>query len=300
MKYSLINKSKPNTIISFLIILFCIIFTSCQEEHELGSMPDKSTLKFTIYQDQNADPSKNVIIMVNETPDVIPCWDYEFGRSQKQRDSINVIFRGDYVIKYSAITAGGIVYGDSTIINIPETKLNDPELWNYISGGVGNEKIWLLDIDAHFFAGPLFFYGTDDSWQTVTEGVKLPEGSDSWNWCPDYAGNTWLMSYGDYGTMTFNLENKPVVKANHKMLPSLGMQTGSFNIDVQNKTLTFVNVVQLHDSSRDKTVSEWSTVKILSLTENSMQLGVIRDRDPNEGKCLLVYNYVSKAYADAH
>lgn len=84
-----------------------------------------------------------------------------------------------------------------------------------LSGSSGKLKTWVLDVDAQgkttYFVGPLalLFYGTDDTWEQVTEGKANFSGADSWNWQADWAGNgSWLFSSTgamDYGSMTFDL-----------------------------------------------------------------------------------------------
>lgn len=159
-----------------------------------------------------------------------------------------------------------------------------------------------MDVDAEgicrYFSGPLHFYGTDDSWESVTNGATLPEGSDSWSWAPDWAGNgSWLFgSTGamDYGSMTFDLING----ANITVVDNYNNKTtvGTFLLDTDNYTMRMTDAGVLHDPGRDAIVTQWGNIKVLSLTADAMQLGVIRDNDPSDGPCLLVYNFISEEY----
>ena len=67
-------------------------------------------------------------------------------------------------------------------------------------------KKWTLDLNkdgvSKIFAGPVYFYGTDDSWTTVTDKDII--SGDSWSWEPDGAGNTWITEANAFGYMTFN------------------------------------------------------------------------------------------------
>ncbi len=270
--------------------------TACQDDnYELGRMLDKSEIKFRVEQPRNIDPGGNTVILINETPGTLSMWDYGTGRSDRRVDTVRFAFQGEYVIKFSAATAGGIVEMDPVTIQITQDNLNyvDDPLWAALSGGVGSEKTWILDIEAKYFDGPLYFYGTDNGW----EGACMKDGGDCWNWNPDYAGNTWLMEAGDYGTMTFNLKNGPFVTVEHKMLPNRGTERGTYFLDVNSKTLTMTDATPLHNSGNDGCVAAWGNIKLLSLTESAMQLAVLRTSC--EGPALLVYNYVSKEYSDS-
>jgi hypothetical protein len=166
--------------------------------------------------------------------------------------------------------------------------VNDP-LWTALSGGVGQEKTWVLDLNAKAFDGPLFFYGTNNGWQGA---CTVPNG-DCWNWNPVYKDNTWLMPGGDYGTMTFSLKDGPFVEVNHLKVPGRGTEKGTYVLNASTKTLTLTGATPLHDQGRDACVGAWGNIRLLSLTENSMQLAVMR-LSACEGEALLVYNYVPK------
>lgn len=157
-------------------------------------------------------------------------------------------------------------------------------------------KTWCIDLDADgksaVWAGPLYYYGTDDSWNTITNGYKLPAGSDSWAWEPDYAGNSWLATPKDFGTMTFKEDGTVIVedKGNGKHYE------GTFTVDTENHTITLTGAQILHLDNFDNLVSNWSTeLKVLSLTEDGLQIAGVRDQNTDEGKCLLAQNYVNAA-----
>ncbi len=289
---------KRNSFIMWIALSAVLFLITCKKaDHRLEEPLDKSAIDFQVLQDTGADAGGNTVILINNTPGTIPIWDYGTGRSSRQRDTVRFAFKGDYVIKRSAVTGGGIVELDPITISVTQDNLNyvnDP-LWLALTGGPGNEKTWILDIDQHFFDGPLYFYGTDNGW--LDGGDAGCYGDDCWNWNPDYPGNSWIMPYGDYGTMTFSLKTGPYVSVNHTMIPSRGTERGSFNINVGNKTLLLTGASPLHDNERDGCVANWGDIKLFSLTENSMQLGVFR-KASCEGEAYLVYNFVSKEFAD--
>ena len=158
-------------------------------------------------------------------------------------------------------------------------------------------KTWCIDLDADaksaLWKGPQYYYGLDDSWNTVTNGYELPKGFDSWNWEPVYAENTWLATPKNFGTMTFKEDGTVIVddKGNGKHYE------GTFTVDTENHTITLKDAQILHLDNFDAVASNWSKeLKVLSLTEDGMQIAAIRDQDPNpeqNGPCLLAQNYVN-------
>ena len=266
---------------------------------------------FSVTQDA-ADP--NTVYLKSLLPaQYTPVWEHPQGRSQQNEVTLQIAFKGDYTVKFGVLTRGGVVYGDPYTFTLTTDNLKyvDDPMWNLLSGGPGQEKTWVLDINAEgqckYFAGPLFFYGTDDWYGNVTGGQEAidynQDGSlDSWNWCADWAGNgSWLFgSTGamDYGTMTFDLKDGAHLTVTDLSSGAEVITTGTYMLDVANYTLTTSDAVMLHDPGRDAIVTQWGNARVLNLTEDVLQLGVIRDNDPSEGPCLLVYNYISKEYSD--
>ena len=226
--------------ISKIFALFAIIslmFASCSPEtYDLGAIDVKSEdlvegIAFKIEHDAT---NPNIIYLTSLMDSkYTPLWSHPQGRSQKQTVTLKIPFPGTYEVKFGVETRGGAVYGEAVTFTVDDFYAGfvDDELWTHLSGGVGNEKTWYLDLNANgvsrYFTGPLYFYGTDDSWETVTDGVKLPAGSDSWNWNPDWVGNKWLMNAADFGSMTFNLKDGANVIVEHKTIPSRGTETGT-------------------------------------------------------------------------
>lgn len=232
-----------------------------------------------------------------------PLWTHPQGRSQEQTVELKIAFAGTYEVRFGVQTRGGIVYGAPATFTVDDMYaefISDP-LWTLLAGGAGEEKTWYLDLDAQsvsrYFDGPLYFYGTDHSWATVTDG-EAGEG-DIWNWNPAYKGSEWLFAAADFGAMTFDLRGGAHVKVEHLTISTRGTENGTFMIDVDNHTLKMVDAAPLHDSNRDGVVIDWGDIKILSLTENTMQLATLRDPAlSGEDPCLLVYNFISKDYKD--
>ena len=161
---------------------------------------------------------------------------------------------------------------------------------------------WHLDIAADgsskFFGGPLTYMGTDDSWANITDGETLPNGSDSWSWCPDYAGNSWILGGDtphDYGTMTFK-EDGSVTIIRKAADGTTTTENGTYSVDAAGKTVTLsVDVLGL-PNMQSLTLTNKVNLKVLSLTEKSMQIAILRDPAlSGEGACLLTFNYVTES-----
>lgn len=157
-------------------------------------------------------------------------------------------------------------------------------------------KTWELDLTTEgeykTFPGPTYFYGADDSWRTITNNEPIT--GDSWSWEADFAGNAWAVggsAANCQGSITFNEDG--TVKVVH--VSAEGIETteeGTYTIDEENKTIDLIGCEVLCPTNFvDGYVSERSTgIKILSLTENSCQLGVYRDE--SQGKCTLSLNLI--------
>jgi hypothetical protein len=251
------------------------------------------------------DPSNPNIVHLVSLMDTkyTPLWDHPQGRSQEHDVTLKIPFAGTYEVKFGVETRGGVVYGEPVTFTVDDLYaefINDP-LWALLSGGVGEEKTWYLDLDqnglSRYFTGPLYFYGTADSWKTVTDGETV-EG-DSWNWKADWPGNKWMMDPANFGSMTFNLKGGANVQVIHNTIPTRGTEAGTYMINVDDHTMRLSDASPLHDPNRDGVVVDWGNIKIMSLTEDYMQLAVLRDPAlSGEGACLLVYNFISKDYFD--
>ena len=174
------------------------------------------------------------------------------------------------------------------------------------------------------FEGPVYFYGSNDSWKTITN--NQPVTGDSWAWAPDYEGNKWAIGGGnsekpeeDYGpmncqgTMQFyqGEDGKDYVKVTQYTYVETevdGNQTraytateynGTFTVDEENKTVR-LSIEPLIPASYavENSVKEAKDIdlRIFSLTDESMQLGVFRASDNQT----LAINYVPQDCRDGY
>lgn len=282
-------------IVFFTLLATMLFLASCVDDgHELGALLDKSEIKFEVVQDLTKDPGGNTVIMKNNTPGTISMWDYGTGRSNRAQDTVHFAFKGEYIIKFSALTAGGVVELDPVTIEVTDDNLNyvnDP-LWTALSGGVGNEKTWLLDLDADgnskYFTSPVYF--SSDTYDPNSDCIAT---GACWMWPPDWAGNQWIGAAGDYGTMTFNLKGGPFVIADHKMTP-VETQNGTYFLDINTLTLTMTDAEPLHNPWAGGDIGDWTTGIIISLTEETMQLAYHHKTKAE----FMIFNYISKEYSD--
>jgi hypothetical protein len=279
----------------FLMILSAaMVFTACQDDgQELGAKLDESQIDFEVIQERSLDAGGNTVVLKNNTPGTISMWDYGTGKSNRAVDTVRFAFKGEYVIKFSALTAGGVVELEPVTIQVTEDNLNyvnDP-LWTNLTGGVGNEKTWILDFGGHgIFAGPLTYYEPLTTWQ------KVEDGSAVIGWAPEWAGNTWIIPEADKAsTMTFSLKGGPFMKT-HKVTEAKD-ESGTFFLDVDAKTITTTDATILRSASFIPNASNWNNnLVVLSLTEDQLQIGVRRTN--SEGDYLYSWNFISKEYAD--
>lgn len=301
-------KTNKLNIVFSLLAFMALAFTACQpEDYTMGEMISKNQLEYSITQNPD-DP--NMLLLESLTPGVTPLWITPMGRSTRIKDTVLIPFAGDYNFIYGVQSEGGFVQADTFKLSITTNNLmyvQDP-LWEKLTGGVGKEKTWLLDLDENgvskYFNGPLYFYGTDDSWESMAlykngkdaDAVKEALGiEDTWYWESSWKGNEWMMQAGDYGSMTFSLKGNATVTVDNKMLGR--QEEGTFFLDAEAKRLTMTDATPVHNPEHDPLVSSWGDIKVMSLTEDAMQLAVLRDQS-EEGEALLVYNYISQEYAD--
>ena len=231
------------------------------------------------------------------------------GTSTKSVYKLGIAFDGDYYVRMGAQTRGGIVFSDRANFHINQMNANlisDPT-WTMLTGGIGQSKTWVLDLDANGtsikFGGPKWFYTSGMTWDSFhnAQGENYldskqwdpstaidPTYASEWYWAADWAGNGWICGAADYGTMTFDLINGANVDVNGTK--------GSFNMDVASHTISFTGVVPLCINEGDVIGQRPDgNYKIIYLTDNAMQImfdGGSNDNTP------FTLNYVSKDYKD--
>ncbi|KGO82650.1 hypothetical protein Q763_06040 [Flavobacterium beibuense F44-8] len=275
------------------VLVFAGALFSCDPQEDRDDFPaltlSSTDLNISVTQDpENA----NRVIMTNSTQGIIPYWNYvdaegnDLGHSNKHQNAVMFPFAGTYTVYFTAYTQGGPVAASPIVVTIDsnnEEYFSDPE-WGMLTNGVDG-KTWELD-----FFDPIGWAGLDFPYN--------PDGSDYWNWFPDYAGNSWVMEEKDWGEMSFNLDGGYNSSVTQTALNSNDQTTkeGGFSFDIEGHSLTFTGGVELlYGGDYYPDVSNWTTTKVVELTENSLRLAVIRDQSrTGEGVCLIVFHYKPK------
>lgn len=132
------------------------------------------------------------------------------------------------------------------------------------------------------FAGPVHFYGTDDSWRTVSNGEPIV--GNSWSWEAD-ATNTW--AFGECGgQMTLSEDGKISVTYNDGTT-----REGTYTIDDENKTITSTVPLLTPTTFPGQCANLTNEIRIFSLTADKLQMAFYRDADP----ALLSVNMIPKS-----
>jgi len=279
-------------ITSFLMLTMLV--SSCSPDtYSLDGVTDKSDIDFEITQDYAVDPGGNTVILKNKTKGVVLNWDYVTGKSNKATEKVQYAFAGNYTIKISAVTAGGIVELDPVTITVDTDNLsyvNDP-LWTALSGGVGNKKSWVADNGKYGMApGAMSFADPNNP--------DLPVEWDNFtpNWEPEGNANSSTdadMHWGRY--MTFSLTGGPFMTVHEAN--GTEIESGTYFLDINAHTLTTTGATILRPDNYIANASNWNNnIKILKLTENQLRIAILRTN--SEGPWWYIWNFVSKEYAD--
>ncbi len=301
-------KTRNFKLYTLLVSMVWALFACQPDEYNLGSVLSKEDLEYTITQNAS-DP--NMVILESLTPGVTPLWVTPMGRSTRVKDTLRFPFAGDYEFIYGVQSDGGLVQSDPYQLSITGNNFSyiDDPLWEMLSGGVGNSKTWYLDLDAEkvsrFFTAPIWFFTDTYEWDNLhseagsnyidtktwaaTDAIvpNITDGSATWYWKADWAGNTWMCDAADFGTMTFDLINGANVTVDQQAY-GLGFAQGSYLLNVSNHTISFSDALPLHDSNRDADLQSATEFRVLYLSEDFLQIFV-----PALGAC---YNYLSADY----
>lgn len=157
---------------------------------------------------------------------------------------------------------------------------------------------WEFDLkpdESHYkFVGPVFFYGKDACWASYTN--NQPVVGETTGWDAEYANiKSWAITDPNHcgGTMTFYMDEEGNDKVKvHQILAdgSYKDSEGTFTVDAKGKTITMsvdpLNPVEYQDGI---TRTDETKIKVMSLSDEALQLGVIRSSDGQ----LMIYNYVT-------
>lgn len=156
---------------------------------------------------------------------------------------------------------------------------------------------WEFDLKpdgSHYkFVGPVFFYGKDACWASYTN--NQPVVGETTGWDADFASISWAISSADHcqGTMTFYQDEDGNDKVKVHQVQSDGSykdSEGTFTVDEKNKTITMtIDPLNAVEYIGGITRTDETKIKVMSLSDEALQLGVIRSSDGQ----LMIYNYVT-------
>ena len=319
----IIMKSKK--LIYFIIAAFMMAMAACTPESDSMGTVDLTTAQlaentgFSV----DVDQTTNQVVFKSLLPSSYSVyWEYGpaptsdevsiSGTSTTSTYQVGIAFDGDYYVRMGVQTRGGLVFSDRATfhINAMNPNLISDAAWTMLTGGVGNSKQWVLDLDAAGtslkFGGPKWFYTSGMSWDSFhniagenyldsdqwdSSTAIDPTYASEWYWTADWAGNGWICGAADYGVMTFDLINGANVDVNGTK--------GSFNMDVASHTISFTGVIPLSPNQSDAIIGQRpdGTYKIIYLTDNAMQImfdGGSNDNTP------FTFNYISKEFKDSY
>ena len=156
---------------------------------------------------------------------------------------------------------------------------------------------WEFDLKpdgSHYkFVGPVFFYGKDACWASYTN--NQPVVGETTGWDADFASISWAISSADHcqGTMTFYQDEDGNDKVKVHQVQADGSykdSEGTFTVDEKNKTIIMtIDPLNAVEYIGGITRTDETKIKVMSLSDEALQLGVIRSGDGQ----LMIYNYVT-------
>lgn len=157
---------------------------------------------------------------------------------------------------------------------------------------------WEFDLkpdESHYkFVGPVFFYGKDASWASYTN--NQPVVGETTGWDAEYASiKSWAITDPSHcnGTMTFYKDEDGNDKVKVHQVQADGSykdSEGTFTVDEKNKTITMtIDPLNAVEYIGGITRTDETKIKVMYLSDEALQLGVIRSSDGQ----LMIYNYVT-------
>ena len=284
---------KLNTYLYSLLASVLLLFAACTpDEYELGSKqltPEDLVegVAFTITHDTE---NPNIVYLESLLgSNYKPLWETPQGRSQEKLMTLRIPFEGTYEVTFGVETRGGIVYGAPATFTIDSfcADFVTDELWTFLTGGVGAEKVWIYDDGSYGYAAGELTYADPSS------TVEWNNWSPNWDPGKGHTGDDAIWA----STMTFDLINGANVRVHNVSSSGETDTQGTFMLNTDNHTITFTDCDLLHTPSWSDRSSNWRRdLQILELDENHLRIGVMRDN--SEGPWWLIWNFVSKEFAD--
>ncbi|MQY78568.1 MAG: hypothetical protein GH151_05130 [Bacteroidetes bacterium] len=257
----------------YLIVGLMLTFVACdpiENRDELGDIVPASEFQFTITQDPQHD---YIVYLSNTTPYVLFSWDYAWGQTLRQQDTVRMLVPGTYTVKITATTAGGIVTTEEnvTVTHSDPDAFQEPEWAMLTNMAAGKTWVWDTDLPGAWGNGGY-------------KGCFAP----CW-WVVDAAGLAGQKVLND--EMTFDLNAGRNLTLTAELSPEPGITKGAFDIDMTSViegwsvgTLTTKNVTIIHGVDVNHDNSKYYDYNILKLTESELQVAAAQPGTGNWGE----------------
>lgn len=147
-------------------------------------------------------------------------------------------------------------------------------------------KTWEIDLttegECKTFSCPIYFYRSASNYNSVTNNEPIVGSGE--DWIPgSYNDINWFVSSAEYckGSITFNEDGTASVKRYTTDGAEIS-ESGTYTVDEKTKTIT-LNGMQIlapaNFKEGDNVVSLTTDLRILSITDNSLQISVSRSGD---------------------
>ena len=147
-------------------------------------------------------------------------------------------------------------------------------------------KTWEIDLtqdaECKYFTCPVYFYMPNSNWGSTTNNEPIIGAGEDWQ--PGSFGDvSWFISNADMckGYITFKEDGTAEV-SRYSIAGTEVKENGTYTIDEDNKTITLAGMQILAPSNFEEgnnVVSLSKELRILSLTDKSMQISVSRQND---------------------
>ncbi|WP_026473362.1 hypothetical protein [Alkaliflexus imshenetskii] len=227
---------------------------------------------------------------------------------------VQLPLKGTYQFTCNVLAAGITLTSEpfDVVIENDDLAFLDEGMWLFLSGGANKTKTWRMDIDENgkslYFDGPIYYSGDDIDpyWAWDVLESQLPydlQGKSMatfFNWSPVYKENTWLMPAENYGTITFNATAGTI-----SIVRNGETCNNNFSFNPETMKLNISDCIIPVDNMRidEGQFPDMSELRIFSLTEHSMQIGVKRvyegeneDGSKKESKWVVVYNFIVEGH----
>lgn len=167
-------------------------------------------------------------------------------------------------------------------------------------------KTWEIDLTSEgeykYFTSPIYFYRSNSNWGSTTNNEPIIGAGE--DWLPGSFGEiSWFISNADMckGYITFNEDGTAEV-SRYTTAGTEVKESGTYTIDEENKTITLTGMQILAPANFEEgnnVVSLSKELRILSLTDKSMQISVGRQGDNEQLSINMIpqmekYGYTAK------